>query len=314
MNIIVFGSTDLTFSILEFLYQNNYKIVAIVTVPQVFKISYKPDGFNNTRFVDLHVWGIEHSIPTINYKSADQLIDDLNSLKIKADFGIVAGWYHMLSKKIRNFFPKGCGGFHTSLLPQLRGGAPLNWSILLGCKETGVSFFKLDEGVDDGLLFMQKKFPIETADYIEDLIKKSEQVVLSILKKCLPKIIANDYLLYKQNGIPSYSCQRLPEDGKINWVFSAMAIDSLIRATSYPYPGAYTFLNKEKIIIWKSDVIKDYNVFGQPGQIFTIRKEKNIPTVITGEKLLVIEYATNEIGDDVIEILKSSHYQRFSNE
>ena len=267
MNIVLFGSTDLTFSVANFLYENSYEIVAIVTAKEVFKISYKPEGVKNSRFVNMHAWGFERNIPIISYDNADQVIDELK--EIKTDFAIIVGWYHMVPKKLRDIFSTGCSGFHASLLPKLRGGAPLNWAILSDLKETGVSFFELSDGVDDGLLYDQEKFPINTSDYIEDLVDKSNLAIVEMLKRTLPKIINKENILSSQVGNPSYCGQRKPEDSLIDWTMPAIEILRLIRASSRPYAGAYAFLDNQKITIWKAQV-SPLEILGVPGQILVV--------------------------------------------
>lgn len=289
MKIVLFGTTDLTRSVAEFLFTNSYEIVAIVTIVEVFSISYKADGVKNTRFVDMEAWGKGRNIPVIMYNNTDQVISELKELKVTMDFGIVVGWYHMVPKKLRDLFSLGCGGFHASLLPRLRGGAPLNWAILLGLNETGVSFFELADGVDDGLLYAQEKFAIKTQDYIADLIKKSEKAILKMLCKIVPQIEKGQHLKYQQEGRASYCGQRAPEDSQIHWNDSAEKILCLIRASSLPYPGAYSFFEGEKVIIWKAKVAK-IDVYGATGQIIIIDGDV---CVVCGEGALILQTFTN---------------------
>jgi len=269
MNITVFGSTELTLSVLDFLYDNSYKIKGVVTAPEIFKISYQPEGVKNSRFVDLRSWAEQRNIPTLFYDNPIQTIHELETLGEDINFAIVVGWYHMVPKKLRDLFSMGCSGFHASLLPKLRGGAPLNWAILSDLKETGVSFFELSDGVDDGLLYDQEKFPINTSDYIEDLVDKSNLAIVEMLKRTLSKIINKENILSSQVGNPSYCGQRKPEDSLIDWKDSAENILILIRASSRPYAGAYTFLDNQKITIWKAQV-SPLEILGVPGQILVV--------------------------------------------
>lgn len=300
MNITVFGSTDLTLSVLKFLHDNSYKINAIVTAPEIFKISYQLEGVKNSRFVDLGSWSKQKNIPLLYYDNPTQIIQELKNLAEDTNFAIVVGWYHMVPKKLRDLFSLGCSGFHASLLPKLRGGAPLNWAILSDLKETGVSFFELSDGVDDGLLYDQEKFPINPSDYITDLVDKSNLAILEMLKRILPKIINKESLLSSQIGNPSYCGQRKPEDSLIDWTMPAVKILSLIRASSRPYPGAYTFLDNRKITIWKAQV-SPLEILGVPGQIFAIEGNAYIAC---GCLTLLIEEA------DELELLMKANHKR----
>lgn len=296
MKIVLFGSTDLTLLVANFLYDNSYEISAIVTIPPVFNISYKQEGVINSRFVDMHAWGVVKNIKTFDYENVSQIIDKISNIKV--DFAIVIGWYHMVPKKLRDLFPIGCAGFHASLLPQLRGGAPLNWAILHGFKETGVSFFELSDGVDDGLLYAQESFIIKPSDYISDLIEKSEKKIIKILKENLSCIKENNFMKYQQVGIPSYCGQRIPEDSQINWNKSAEDILKLIKASSKPYAGAYSFLKKEKVIVWKAELSR-IEVYGAPGQILII--DGKIHVVCKDGALMISDYQS------AISLEKSNH-------
>lgn len=302
MNIIVFGSTDLTLSVLDFLYNNFYKIKSVVTAPEIFKISYQPEGVKNSRFVDLRSWAGQRSIPILSYDNSIDTIQELKNLGEDTNFAIVVGWYHMVPKKLRDLFPMGCSGFHASLLPKLRGGAPLNWAILSDLKETGVSFFELSDGVDDGLLYDQEKFPINPSDYITDLVDKSNLAILEMLKRTLPKIINQENILSSQIGTQSYCGQRKPDDSLIDWTMPAIEILRLIRASSRPYAGAYTFLDNQKITIWKAQV-SSLEILGVPGQIL----------VVDGNAYIVCGCGGLQINEtDGMELLMKSNHRRMA--
>ncbi len=302
MTIVLFGSTELTAAVADFLHSHNYKISAIITVPQHFNISYSSKEITNNRFTDMHAWGSERKIPVITYENAAQAISKLQTLETDISFAIVVGWYHFIPTKLRALFPLGCAGFHASLLPKLRGGAPLNWALLNGLSETGVSFFKLGDGIDDGLLYAQEKFLIESDDYINDLIKKSQKSILRILDKYLPNLKEGHLLKYQQVGNPSYCGQRNPQDSLIDWEKPADSIIRLIKASSKPYAGAYSFLNAEKIIIWKAEV-SPLEMYGIPGQIMVIAS--NI-YIICGTAAILLKEADN------YSYLAKSNHQRLS--
>ena len=302
MKITLFGSTDITKIIAEFLDNNGYEISAIVSSPEIFSISYSKEGVKNYRYVDLKPWADRKNIPIFSYVKPKQLISEIKKLKISSDFAIVAGWYYVLPKNIRNIFSKGCAGFHASLLPKLRGGAPLNWSILLGYKETGVSFYELSDGVDDGMLYNQEKFAIKEDDYIEDLVFKSHQAIIHILKTTLPLIENGTISPSVQKGEPSFGEQRCPKDSQISWDKPKEDILRLIRASSKPYSGSYSFLNEEKIKIWKA-IDSKIDLFFNPGQIYC--DETNIYVGCGNFSSIKIVEA------DKKEILRKSNYASF---
>jgi len=267
MKILLFGSSDTTRLVADYLYEHQYNLTTIVTNTESFKISYRPSGVKNSRYQNMKNWAQDKDVDILLYEDTNQLYNDLNHGGY--DFAIVAGWYHMIPKRIRALFPQGCAGFHASLLPKLRGGAPLNWALLLGHKETGVSCFELSDGVDDGPLYGQKKFLIDNGDNINDLIQKSNKAITNLLGDILPKLQNNRLEKYPQHGEPSYCGQRGPEDSKIDWQNSSNDILRLIRASTRPYPGAYSYIGDQKITIW-SALAAEWNIHANPGQILIV--------------------------------------------
>ncbi len=283
MKIVLFGASDITPMIADFLIGNGYDICAIVTTPSQFKISYNPNGVKNLRHADMHDWAADKGIPVFDYTGGDAALADLTPLS--PDFALVAGWYHMVPKKLRAIFTKGCAGFHASLLPKLRGGAPLNWAILLGHTETGVSFFELSDGVDDGVLYAQKKFPILDTDYIGDLVRKSRDAMLDMLRETLPGIADGSVTPYAQVGEPTHVAQRKPEDSLIDWHASVDDIVRLVRASAKPYGGAYGFIGDERVTIWAAHKANNATP-GVPGQVVLQGADIH---VICGDGVLTVQ-------------------------
>ncbi len=274
MNIVLFGSTDISLAVAEYLVRSAYNITAVVTTPASFKISYSRNGVHNSRHVDMMAWAAEHKIPSFLYENTDKLLQDLAG--VEKDFSLVAGWHHMIPARARALFPRGCAGFHASLLPLYRGGAPLNWALLSGEAETGVSFFELSDGIDDGDLYAQDRFPIDPEDDVGALVEKSAASIIKMMDDCMPSIVAGTHVRYAQTGTPSYCGQRKPEDSLINWHCSADEIITLIRASARPYPGAYTYLDGQKVVIWRAEHAA-VKLLGAPGQILIV--DENIYVV-----------------------------------
>lgn len=302
MKIVLFGCSDVSLSVLEFLKSHQYDLVAIVTQKENFSISYQKKGVKNVRHADLLTWGKEQKIPTFFYETAIELIPQLESLK--PDLGLVVGWYHKVPEKVRNLFPKGCLGFHASLLPQLRGGAPLNWAILKGFTETGVSCFELSEGVDDGLLYGQKKIKINPEDDVGTLVISSQECILELLQELLPALSENRAHKKPQMGVPSYTGQRIFEDGWIDWHSSVSDILKLIRATSRPYSGAYFYFNDVQCFCWKA-CAASVLIYGVPGQIHVIEGHVFI---CSEDGAIEIQEVTDGAGISCLpELLKANH-------
>lgn len=304
MKIVVFGCTDLTEVVIKFLISQNLKPSLIVSTQESFSISYR-NNFKNLRFVSLKSLSIKYNIPYVIFKNNSHLEREIKE-QGDFDFAIVAGWYHMISREVRGLFAKGCAGFHASLLPELRGGAPLNWALIQGRSKTGVSMFELGDGIDDGLLYDQEPFDITNEDDITTLVEKSKAATLLMLKRVISSIIEGSVKKYSQIGEISYSLQRSPDNSMIDWTKCSKVINNLVRASTKPYPGAFTYFNNKKIIIWKSFVEENICIYGTPGQIFALKDNLYVccgqDTVL---KIILLEDTTEELS--TTDFLKKSH-------
>src|SRR5207237_408862 len=167
-----------------------------------------------------------------------------------ADFGLAAGWYHFIPAAVRRRLDRGCAGLHASLLPKLRGGAPLSWAILTDQERTGVTLFELADDVDDGPIYGQRGFPIGPRARVAELVASAERASLELVSDCLPAIADGRLTATPQVGEPSYGLQRSPEDGWIDWRWPALEVDRLVRAVGRPYSGALTSLDGAVLHVW----------------------------------------------------------------
>ena len=256
MRTIFFGASELGYNCCEMLLERCEKIVAIFTIPRKFNISYSPEKpVTNVLYKDYNELGKKYDIQVFEVTGRMSSYQKVIRL-LKPDFLLAIGWY-MIPQSIRLCAPKGCAGIHASLLPKYRGGAPLVWAMINGEKETGISFFYLEEGVDEGDIIAQKKIPIRRNDTIKDMLTKVENSSLDILKEYMSQIADNIAPRIPQNHEKaSLFPQRKPEDGEINWDWDNQKIKNFIRAQTKPYPGAFTIINGKKIIFWDAEIIE----------------------------------------------------------
>ena len=258
MNIVFFGASQLGFECCKLILENGYKVKGIFTIPKEFDIKYKKNNtekVKNVLYQDFNALGNKYDIPvyTIN-QNINDYYNEFESLN--PDFVLVIGWYYMLPKKICSFPKKGIAGIHASLLPKYRGNAPLVWAIINGEKETGISLFYFDEGVDTGDIIGQKTFSIHQSDTISDVLIKTTEASKQILLEQLPKIESNKVKRIRQNhSKATIFPKRTPEDGKINWNWDKTKIENFIRAQTKPYPGAFTYVGGKKVIIWDAKIL-----------------------------------------------------------
>lgn len=283
-----------------------------MSTSETFDISYRQRGMKNARYKDLQSSCARYNIPFYIYRSVGDLEFFLNN--VDALLLLAAGWYHLVPRSLRKRFPLGCVGFHASLLPRYRGGAPLNWALLNGEREAGMSLFELSDNTDEGDLYGQKAFPIGEDDTIADLLDRAEEAALSLVSECIPGILQGRLRPSPQHGAPSYCLQRFPEDGLIDWSCDSTRILRLIRATTHPYPGAYTFLEGRRLVIWQATPPqRDVQIFGTPGQIASLFN-RNYVAVVAGTGHIVIVEAEFEDGSDAMNVLAHSHNKRLTSQ
>ncbi|MTB45687.1 bifunctional UDP-4-amino-4-deoxy-L-arabinose formyltransferase/UDP-glucuronic acid oxidase ArnA [Providencia sp. wls1950] len=173
---------------------------------------------------------------------------------------VIFSFYYrdMLSEELLALAPKGAFNLHGSLLPKYRGRAPINWALLNGESETGVTLHKMVAKADAGDIVAQEKVAITDTDTALTLHAKVREAAEVLLDKTLPLIEAGSYKTVAQDeSQASYFGRRCADDGQIDWSRSAKEISCLIRAVTEPYPGAFTYLGARKMIVWRARVLDD---------------------------------------------------------
>ena len=135
---------------------------------------------------------------------------------------------------------------HASALPHLRGQAPLNWAIINGDSEAGITMFFMDRGIDSGDIIAQKRTKIQNCDNITDLKQRVDGLAIELISENIISVLNGTVKRIKQPIKATYGCQRITDDGKIDWVNDSKYIFNLIRASEPSY-SAFTFLNSKKL-------------------------------------------------------------------
>jgi methionyl-tRNA formyltransferase len=170
---------------------------------------------------------------------------------------------------------------HGSLLPAYRGRAPVNWVLVRGEKETGVTLHYMDEKPDHGEIVAQQSVAIDRDDTALILTRKLALAARRALREAIPLLEAGAApRIAQDHRRSSYFGGRRPEDGEIDWKQSAESIRNLIRAVTRPWPGAYSYLHGEKLLIWWAET-RPTSPGRAPGEIF--RAPDGSLCVATGE-------------------------------
>lgn len=251
----------------ELIRLSSVDIVGAVTNPRQFSISYSKKPITNVNFADLKALCEIHEIPV--YVMTENMREPGLTGFVRAavpDLMVVVGWYHMVPRALRDITP--AVGLHASLLPDYSGGAPLVWAIINGETETGITLFQFDDGVDNGPILGQASTPILECDTIATLYARIEELGLELLREYLPKISDGSAVYRRQDEARRRIFpQRNPDDGQIDWRWSAHQIYNFVRAQTRPYPGAFGLLNDERVIIWACVPLENPDGRCAPGQI-----------------------------------------------
>ncbi len=239
LRIVFMGTPDFAVASLKALVDGGYNIAGVITSPD------KPAG----RGRKLHEsavkkFAVENNLHVLQPEKLKnpEFISELKSLQ--ADLQVVVA-FRMLPEMVWSMPPLGTFNLHASLLPQYRGAAPLNWAIINGEKETGVTTFLLKHEIDTGAILFQEKIAIGNNDTVGDIHDRLMEIGSGLVLKTVDALAEGNYAAIEQDKIHSGDLKHAPkifkEDCKIDWTQSAEKIHNLTRGLS-PYPAAWTEL------------------------------------------------------------------------
>jgi methionyl-tRNA formyltransferase len=194
---------------------------------------------------------------------------------------------NLLPQELLNIAPLGSFNLHTSLLPKYRGRSPVNWMIINGEREAGVTLHHMVARADAGDIVAQRTVEIAEDDTALALYHKLVPLGASIIHEYHPLIVAG----LAPRRVPdltagSYFGRRRPEDGRIDWKWPARRIFNLVRGVTHPYPGAFCFIQGRMLMVWEARVERDKGKWAESGRI--IRSLGNAVEVAAGEGSLLI--------------------------
>jgi methionyl-tRNA formyltransferase len=248
IRIIFMGTPEFAVPSLDLLYKAGYNIVGVVTAPD------KPAG-RGMKLSESEVkkYAVKNNLKVLQpdkLKDPD-FIEELRQLN--ADLQVVVA-FRMLPEMVWKMPPLGTINLHASLLPQYRGAAPINWAIINGEKETGVTTFKLQQEIDTGNILLQEKIKISHNETAGTLHDKMKSVGAAILLKTIQQLQNGSLHEHPQHHTTSLhpAPKIFSNDCKINWDQNVEDVFNFIRGLS-PYPAAFTFLQGRKLKIFSGE-------------------------------------------------------------
>lgn len=173
---------------------------------------------------------------------------------LEAEIGIVVAYGRILPKAVLDAPRRGCVNVHASLLPRWRGAAPIQWSIVAGDRQTGVTLMQMDEGLDTGPILATSRTPIGDDERASELFERLAALGAELLRESLPSLIAGELQPEPQDDANATRAAILKkEDGLLDWSQPAEALHDRIRGL-YPWPGAYGFFEGKRVRIHRAAV------------------------------------------------------------
>ena len=244
------GTPDFSVPVLDALIEAGHEIAGVVTQPD------KPKGRGKAvAMTPVKEKALEHGLSVYQPLKVrtPEFVQVLRELK--PDVMVVVAFGQILTKEVLDIPPLGCVNVHASLLPKYRGAAPIQWAVIDGEKETGVTTMMMDEGIDTGDMLEKEIVPIEdeeTGDSLHDkLMAAGARLIVSTLKKIQDGTIERT----PQTDEETCYARMLKKDmGDVDWSLDAHAIERLVRGLN-SWPGTYTKWNGKTVKIWKAKAV-----------------------------------------------------------
>lgn len=234
---------------LQGLLEQGTRIEAVITLKPSLAAKKSGGGDYLSLCKNFHVPLFE--VENINDQQSIKLLKELS-----LDLAFVIGWTQIIREEALKLVNVGMIGAHASLLPHNRGSAPINWALINGEKQTGNSLIWLAEGVDSGDIIDQTPFPITPYDTCASLYQLVAVSNRDMILRVLPKLIAGERPGHPQSRIDEPILpRRRPNDGRIDWTKESCAVYDFVRALTRPYPGAFSWLDGKRWIIWKCALV-----------------------------------------------------------
>ena len=280
MRMIVIGATNSTLGILMGLVRNGANVVGVYTLDS--SVSAKVSGYSTPEILN---FSRSHGIycKTFSQINSPDIVSDIRNLS--PDILFPVGFSQLVGKELLSIPSRGSLGFHPTRLPHGRGRAPLAW-VTNDCGGAAATFFVMGEGADDGPIVDQEFFTVEPDDHAADVEVKGFAAMDQVLDRMVPQLMQGAWGTEPQiEAEASYNGIRRPSDGLISWTAPCLQTYAKIRATSHPHPGAYTYVQDRKIIIWRAAAEGQLRWRGVPGRVLMTCPERGV-LVQAGEGLL----------------------------
>lgn len=282
MRIVFMGTPDFSVPTLEKIIEAGHEVIGVVTQPDRAKGRGK-----KVLYPPVKEKALEHGLSVYQPRRArePEFIEQMRQLN--PDVMVVVAFGQILPKELLDIPKYGCVNVHASLLPKYRGAAPIQWAVINGDKESGVTIMRMNEGLDTGDMIDKVVVPLDENETGGSLFDKLSAAGAKLCAEVLEKLENGTAVFEKQPELSTtdYAAMIDKKMGKINWERPAKEIEQLIRGLN-PWPSAYTSVNGKNLKLWTASVVHEAGN-GVPGEILEAGKEGLL--VKTGDGLLLIQ-------------------------
>ncbi len=279
MRIIFMGTPEFAVGTLEALIHSRHEVVAVVTQPD------KPKGRGKAmQFPPVKEIAVKYGIPVMQPEKVrvPEAVEELRSYN--PDLIVVVAFGQILPKSILEMPRYGCVNVHASLLPKYRGAAPIQWAVINGEKESGITTMMMSRGLDKGDMLLKCKVTLDEKETGDSLHDKLAALGGPLLLETIDGMEAGTITrIVQDDSLSSYASMLTKQMGKIDWTKPAAELECLIRGLN-SWPSAYTTLNGKTVKIWDADVVLAED--GEPGEVIAVDKTRLV--VKAGEHALSI--------------------------
>lgn len=264
--IIFMGTPDFSVPVLRQIIDEGYEVIGVVTQPD------RPVGRKKVLTPPpVKAEAVKYGIPVFQPEKIREKEELEKILVLNPDLIITAAFGQILPKELLEAPKYGCINVHASLLPELRGGAPIHYAILQGKKKTGITIMYMAEKLDAGDILTQVEVPIIDEDNVGTMHDKLSKAGAKLLSETLPLLLEGKLTPIRQEErLATFAPNIKREQEKIDWTKSAAEIYNHIRGLN-PWPVAFTNLEGKALKIWRAEKVKE-EYLGDPGTIVQINK------------------------------------------
>ena len=280
LRIIFMGTPEFACPTLQKLIDRDEEVVAVITQPD------RPKGRGQqTLPPPVKALAERHGIPVMQPVKVrvPEVVERIRELA--PDLIVVVAFGQILPKGLLEIPKYGCINVHASLLPRWRGAAPLNWSIISGDSETGVTTMLMDVGLDTGDMLLKKATPIDPDENTQTLHDRLSVIGAEALSETIDLLKAGNLVREKQDDTLScYASMLKKEDGLVDWNKEPQVIKNLVRGMT-PWPGAFSFLDGRMLKIYR---VRTAGGAGEPGSVINAGRE-GLEIACAGGSIIVDE-------------------------